>query len=186
MTEHEAALLGREGWRWTAAEPSERSVATRDSLTWSCAADTDFWRLTQGHPSKHDGQAYLVALEGDFTFEAAFDAKLAAQFDQAGLLVERDTETWLKAGVELDGRLWLSAVHTRGDSDWSREPIDGLPLRLRVERRADTVTASALIGDSWQAFRVLTLSGAVRVGPYACAPRGQGFETHMYDALLVT
>ncbi len=180
----QAALLGLEGWQWTAAAPSEPWFATPAELTWSCAAETDFWRVTQGHPSKHDGQAYLVALEGDFTFEATFDAKLVAQFDQAGLFLERDEETWLKAGVELDGRPFLSAVHTRGESDWSREPIDGLPLRLRIERVAGTVSASALIGESWQTFRVLTLSGAVRVGPYSCAPRGPGFETRMNRALL--
>ncbi len=83
---------------------------------------TNFWLITQGHPSKHDGQADVIAVEGDFVFEATFDAQLTAQFDQTGLFVERDRETWLKAAVELDGAPWLSARHTRGPSDWSREP----------------------------------------------------------------
>ncbi len=75
-------------------------------------------------------------------------------------------------------------MHTRGASDWSREPADGLPLRLRAERTADTVTVAVLEGDEWRTFRVLMLAGRVGVGPYSCAPRGRGFEARVEAAAL--
>jgi uncharacterized protein len=174
-------FLGRDGWRWV-AEPAPFE-AREDSLTWRCGAETDFWRLTEGHPPKHDGQAFVVPVEGDFRFEARFEAPLAELYDQAGIFVEASEERWLKLGVELDGDFWLSAVHTRGESDWSREPAAGLPIRLAVERRSGSVFCSAHF-DEWRVFRVLHLPGPVAVGPYSCAPRGGGFETSMRGARL--
>jgi uncharacterized protein len=175
-------FLGRDGWRWV-AEPV--SFGTEDdSLTWRCAGMTDFWRLTEGHPPKHDGQAFVVPIEGDFWFEARFEATLAELYDQAGIFVEANEERWLKLGVELDGDFWLSAVHTRGESDWSREPAPGLPIRVAVERRSDSVFCSVHLDGTWRVFRVLHLPGPVAVGPYACAPRGGGFEASMRDARL--
>ena len=183
MSRDAHTLFDRDGWRWTVA-PAGAWTERADELRWTCGADTDFWRVTQGHPSKHDGQAYLTAIDGDFVFEATFDAQLDAQFDQVGIMLERDEETWVKAGVELDGERWLSAVHTRGASDWSREPVGGLPLRLRAERTDGTVVFAVLEGDEWRTFRVLTLAGRIGVGPYSCAPRGPGFEGRMEAAVL--
>jgi regulation of enolase protein 1 (concanavalin A-like superfamily) len=174
-------FLGRTGWRWS-AEPASW-VAVRDTLAWRCRAKTDFWRVTEGQGARHDGQAYLAPVDGDFRLEGVVHAVLADRYDQAGLFVEADEQRWLKLGVELDGSPWLSAVHTSQASDWSREPIPGLPLRLAVERRDDTVTCSAHV-DDWRVFRVLHLPGPVSVGPYSCAPEGGGFEASLRDASL--
>jgi len=176
------SFLGRDGWRWVA--PPVSWAAENDSLTWHCHGTTDFWRITEGHPAKHDGQAFVVAVEGDFRLEAVFEAALVELFDQTGLFAEVDEERWLKLGVELDGEFWLSAVHTRGESDWSREPVPGLPIRLALERRSDSVFCSAQVDGAWRVFRVLHLPGSVAVGPYSCAPRGDGFETSMQQARL--
>jgi regulation of enolase protein 1 (concanavalin A-like superfamily) len=176
------SFLGRDGWRWVASPVSW--AAENDSLTWRCHGKTDFWRVTEGHPAKHDGQALVVSVEGDFRLEASFEAALAERYDQTGLFAEVDGERWLKLGVELDGQFWLSAVHTRGESDWSREPVLGLPIRLALERRSDSVFSSAHLDGAWRVFRVLHLPGSVAVGPYSCAPRGDGFETSMRQARL--
>jgi regulation of enolase protein 1 (concanavalin A-like superfamily) len=170
-------LPWRDGWRWIA--PPVSWAAENDSLTWRCHGKTDFWRITEGHPAKHDGQALVVSVEGDFRLEADFESALAERYDEAGLFAEVDEERWLKLGVELGDQFWLSAVHTRGESDWSREPVPELPIRLGLERRCDSVFCSAHVDGAWRVFRVLHLPGPVAVGPYSCAPRGGGFETSM-------
>ena len=177
----QVTLLGRAGWRWTTA-PASPPLITADGLSWACAPRTDFWRITEGLESKHDGQALLLPQGGNFGLEATFEAALDAQYDQIGFLVEADEERWLKLGIELDGRPWLSAVHTDGASDWSREPHEGLPVTLRVERQDGTITSSVKHDGNWRAFRIVHLIGSLRVGVYSCAPQGPGFTGRVYNA----
>jgi regulation of enolase protein 1 (concanavalin A-like superfamily) len=134
--------------------------------------------------SKHDAPAFVVSANGDFRFEATFDATFADLYDQVGILAQGSELRWLKVGVELDGRLWLSAVHTHDESDWSREPFGAMPLELAVERRANSVTCSLHEEGTWRAFRVLYLPGPIEIGPYSCAPKGGGFEAVMRSAVL--
>jgi uncharacterized protein len=177
-----ATFLGHEGWRWL-VEPQAFEVEP-DRLTWTCHGKTDLWRITEDVPSKHDAPAFVVSADGDFRFEATFEATFADLYDQVGILAQVNELRWLKVGVELDGRLWLSAVHTHDESDWSREPFAGLPLHLAVERRANSLFCSVHEDGDWRVFRVLYLPGPVAVGPYSCAPKGSGFEATMRSAVL--
>jgi regulation of enolase protein 1 (concanavalin A-like superfamily) len=170
------------GWSWV-AEP-ESFEDHGDSLTWRCRGESDFWRVTESGVAKHDGQAFLVPVEGDFRLEGVVDAELAERYDQVGLFVQTSEERWLKLGAERDGGLWLSAVHTRTESDWSREPLAAVPVRLAVERHAETVTCSSEADGSLRMFRQLHLPGAVSVGPYSCAPLGGGFDATIRSAAL--
>jgi uncharacterized protein len=177
-----ATFLGHDGWRWL-VEPRAQRVET-DRLTWTCGGTTDLWRITEGVPSKHDAPAFVVPASGDFRFEATFEASFADLYDQVGILAQASEVRWLKVGAELDGRLWLSAVHTHDESDWSREPLAALPIELAVERRAESVSCSVREDGEWRVFRVLFLPGPAEVGPYSCAPRGAGFEAVMRSAVL--
>jgi len=134
--------------------------------------------------SKHDAPAFVVSVNGDFRFEATFDATFADLYDQVGILAQASELRWLKVGVELDGRLWLSAVHTHDESDWSREPFGAMPLELSVERQANSVSCSLHEEGTWRVFRVLYLPGPIELGPYSCAPKGGGFEAVMRSAVL--
>ncbi|MGZ4316487.1 MAG: DUF1349 domain-containing protein [Gaiellaceae bacterium] len=175
-------FLGWPGWRWLFETPDFQIEG--DGLTWRCPGGTDYWRVTHGAPSKHLAAAFVVPVAADFRLEAIFEAHLADPYDQMGLLVESDERRWFKAGVELEDRLWLSAVHTHEESDWSRERLASLPLEIAVERRSDSVFCSVREGDAWREFRTLSLPGPVVVGAYACAPRGDGFEASMRAAKL--
>ncbi len=177
-----ATFLGYAGWRWLASPRACRLDA--DHVTWTCPGTTDFWRITEGVPSKHDGSAFVVGVDGDFRLEATFEATFAELYDQVGILAQASETRWLKVGAELDGRLWLSAVHTHDESDWSREPLHELPFELAVERRADSVFCSVRESGEWRTFRVLYLPGPIEVGPYSCAPKGDGFEAAMTAAVL--
>ena len=105
-----------------------------------------------------------------------FGGELAAQYDQAGLMLRVDESNWIKAGIELaDGRAWLSVVVTRGLSDWSQQPApapdaDGW-WTVRAVRDHDSVQ---LLCDD-QPIRLAPLAGAVLAGPMCAAPEGPGF-----------
>jgi regulation of enolase protein 1 (concanavalin A-like superfamily) len=176
------SFLQQMGWTWI-VEPVSFE-ADGDSLSWRCVGGSDFWRVTESGIAKHDGQSFVVPVEGDFRLEGLVDAELGERYDQVGLFVQASEERWLKLGAELDGGLWLSAVHTRTESDWSREPLTGLPVRLAVERHADTVTCSSEVEGSLRMFRQLHLPGPVSVGPYSCAPLGSGFDASIRGAVL--
>jgi regulation of enolase protein 1 (concanavalin A-like superfamily) len=134
--------------------------------------------------SKHNAPAFVVSVNGDFRFVATFEATFADLYDQVGILAQASEVRWLKVGVELDGRPWLSAVHTHDESDWSREPFRALPVELAVERRANSIFCSVHEEEKWRIFRVLYLPGRIDVGPYSCAPTGDGFDAVMRSPVL--
>jgi uncharacterized protein len=165
--------MGR-AWSWTREPAAWTSGA--DALTWRCAGHSDYWRTTDGLPPVHDGCSYLTPVDADFTLELLVEGDFAERYDQAGLMVLASEERWLKAGIEVDGELWLSAVHTRGESDWSREHWGVAQARLRAVRHAGTIELFVEQHGAWRVFRTLFFDGPVGVGPYSCAPRGDGFE----------
>ena len=88
----------------------------------------DYWSRTFYEPLlvKHDAQILLttVPFDAEATLTTAFTLKPRAQFDQAGIMVLVDEDTWVKAGIEFtDGSPRLSCVVTNnGYSDWSTQP----------------------------------------------------------------
>jgi uncharacterized protein len=166
--------LGGRPWGWNREpvtwEPGDGSV------TWRCPGGTDFWRKTEGVPSSHDGCSLLTHVDADFELELLVRGEFAERYDQVGLMVVASEERWLKAGIEVDGERWLSAVHTRDESDWSRERWDASEARLQAVRKDATIEISVSADAGWRVFRTLYLAGAVGVGPYSCAPKGAGFQ----------
>ena len=166
-------LFGR-SWEWSREPVSWESTA--GSVAWGCPGGTDFWRKTEGVPSAHSGCALLTRVEADFSLELAVHGEFGDRYDQVGLMVVASEERWLKAGVEVDGQLWLSAVHTRDESDWSRERWGTTGARLFAVRVDGTIEVSVESDGIRRVFRTLYLDGPVGVGPYSCAPTGDGFR----------
>jgi uncharacterized protein len=171
-------VSGRE-WSWN-RPPTTWDVADA-AVMWTCPGNSDFWRKTEGVPSAHDGCSLLTRVDGDFEFELSVRGAFSGTYDQVGLMVVSSEVTWLKAGVEVDGDAWLSAVHTREESDWSRERWGSTEARLRAIRRDGTIEVFVAEGEDWRVFRTLLLPGPVGVGPYSCAPKGEGFEASASD-----
>jgi regulation of enolase protein 1 (concanavalin A-like superfamily) len=166
--------LGGRAWGWN-REPITWEAGD-GSVTWRCPGGTDFWRKTEGVPSAHSGCSLVTRVEADFELELLVRGEFVDRYDQAGLMVVASDERWLKAGIEVDGKRWLSAVHTRDESDWSRERWDAFEARLRAVRKDATIEVSVAGDRGWRVFRTLYLPGAVGIGPYSCAPKGAGFE----------
>ena len=145
---------------------------------------SDFWRITDYGFIHDNGHARLEQVPEDFTASVEITADYRAQYDQAGLMLRVNAENWLKTGIEyVDGRCFLSAVVTRGHSDWSIVPLDRCPgkLGLRVRRTGDAVTIETAVDDApFQILRITYLPPGIasRVGPTCCAPTSAGFTAH--------
>ena len=168
---------------WTTA-PAQVHVAP-DGLHVTAVEGSDAWRTTSYgfvHDTEH---ALLVPFEQDTAQEVSFRLDFTAQFDQAGIFVKIDDETWTKAGVERsDGEESLGAVVTRGMSDWSLSPVPGWHGRevtIRASRSGDALTVRARVDDEpWRLVRVAPLDPGARVsaGPMCCAPSRGDLTVH--------
>lgn len=159
---------------------------------------SDFWRTTSYGFVHDDGHALLTDFVQDSAIEVSFVADFGEQFDQAGVLVRVDEETWMKAGVEFaDGDLQLGAVVTQGRSDWSQAPVPdwaGREVTIRVSRTGDALTVRARCEDEpWRMIRLAPLDADAdaAAGPFCCAPsraglivRFTGFAVTDADAAL--
>lgn len=173
---------GRVPWsagRWTAPPVAAREE--EDALLVTAAEGSDAWRTTSYgfvHDTEH---ALLAPFEPETAVEVTFAGDFSRQFDQAGVFVRVDDETWVKAGVEFaDGALQLGAVVTRGLSDWSVAPVpdwSGRAITVRVSRSGDALTVRARAGDD--PFRLVRLTpldpeARAEAGPFTCAPTRAG------------
>jgi regulation of enolase protein 1 (concanavalin A-like superfamily) len=165
---------------WT-TEPEE--VRIHDGgMDVTAREGSDAWRVTSYgfvHDTEH---ALLAPLPPGAAVEVAFALELAEQFDQAGVFVRVDDETWIKAGVERsDAEAVLGAVVTRGVSDWSLAPVPGWSGRtvtIRASRSGDALTVRARVdAEPWRLVRVAPLDpdASVTAGPFCCAPTRAGY-----------
>ena len=164
---------------WTA--PPEAVTEEGTDLLVTAVEGSDAWRHTAYGFVHDDAHALLTQLADPGAVEVSFDADYGEQFDQAGLLLRADAETWLKAGVEMsDGTLQVGAVVTLGRSDWSVAPVPewaGRRVTVRASRAGDAVTVRARVDD--EPFRLVRLAHVpaglpLSAGPYCCAPTRAG------------
>jgi len=160
---------------WTT--PPASVEVTEDGMRVTAVEGSDAWRITSYgfiHDTEH---ALLAPFDQDTAVEVSFRLDFSAQFDQAGVFVKVDDETWIKTGVERsDGENGLGAVVTRGMSDWSLSPVPewhGRLVTMRASRSGDALTIRAKVDDEpWRLVRVAPLdpTATVTAGPMCCAP----------------
>lgn len=154
-----------------------------DDLLVTAARGSDLWQRTSYGFRRDSGHALLAPVERGQAVEVTFVASARGTFEQAGVLVRVDAQTWVKAGVEhSDGELQLSAVVTSACSDWSTAPVPAWADRsvtVRASLGEDALTVRARVDD--EPFRLVRLApftgaGQVLAGPYCCAPETDGFQ----------
>lgn len=170
-------------------EPPSWSLAD-DRLEVVTGEATDFWRKTHYGFIRHSGHFFHLDSGGDFTAELRVQARFETLYDQAGLMVRLDDETWLKAGIEYnDDAPMLGSVLTVGQSDWATGPFPGNPgdfrLRLTV---ADGVFRLQYSTDGlvWPLVRLAPFPKAAsyQVGPMCCTPERSGLAVSFSDFRL--
>lgn len=164
---------------WTT--PPVAAVSDGSALMVIAARGSDAWRHTAYGFVHDDAHALLAPIPPSAAVEVTFDATMDAQFDQAGVMLRFDEETWIKAGLEFaDGTVQLGAVVTAGRSDWSVRPVPtwaGRTVSVRASRHGDAVTIRARVADEpWELVRVAPMPEGVPIsaGPYCCAPTRGG------------
>jgi hypothetical protein len=160
---------------------------TGDVLRVSVDPGTDFWRTT-GYGYVHDnGHIYGELLPGDLDVSVRVRGAFANQYDQAGIMLRADEQTWLKTGLEFfEGRPRLSTVLTMGFSSWM---VSDLPpgtdaVTLRVSRRGDAVEVRYAAGDGVAELAALVFMPPGRemlAGIVCAAPEGGGFSVAFHD-----
>ena len=125
-------------------------------------------------------------MSGDFVARVRIEGDWRDQYDQAGLMVRFDADTWLKCGIEyVDGRQFASAVITRGLSDWSVAPLDPAPAHLWIEVRRTAEAVEVAYGedapDRLLRLGALTSAPELDVGVMAASPEGGGFDVVLRD-----
>jgi hypothetical protein len=160
---------------------------TGDVLRVSVDPGTDFWRTT-GYGYVHDnGHVYGEQLPGDLDVSVRVRGAFANQYDQAGIMLRVDEQTWLKTGLEFfEGRPRLSTVLTMGCSSWM---VADLPpgtdeVTLRVSRRGDAVEVRYVAGEGAAELAALVFMPPGRemlAGIVCAAPEGGGFSVAFHD-----
>lgn len=180
--------MGRMDWgellsqgTWTTEPVSAEVDGAR--LVVEAREGSDAWRTTSYGFVHDDAHALVVPLGQAAAAEVSFVLDYAEQFDQAGVMIHVDSETWIKAGVEVsDGSPQVGAVVTHGVSDWSVAPVPewvGREVTVRASRSGDAITVRARVDDEpWRLVRVAPLSPEVdaSVGPFCCAPSRSGLR----------
>ncbi|MEW2548537.1 DUF1349 domain-containing protein [Streptomyces sp. NPDC047002] len=184
-------LLGLSGWQWLNQPPD--SAPSGGGLTVTTDRDTDFWVRTHYGFVRDTGHALLRPVPGAFRLRVTFAGGYRDQYDQAGLLLRAGAAEWIKAGVEfVDGRRQISAVVTRGVSDWSVAPLEGPvagPVAVELARDGDTVAVRYGTGGA-EPGTLLRLAyfppdAAAEAGPMCASPDGAGFTTR-FSGLRLT
>ncbi|ONH51456.1 regulation of enolase 1 [Pseudomonas cedrina subsp. cedrina] len=176
---------------WQAAKwlnkPSLCQTYPDHSLEVFTDLQTDFWRETHYGFVRDSGHFLGFETTGGFTAQVRINAEFHELYDQAGIMVRLNEQTWLKAGIEYnDGRPMISSVLTQGKSDWATGCFAGDPndfwLRLTVSDGVLRLQYSTE-GMTWPLLRLAPFPEAqsYTVGPMCCTPQRQGLRVRFSE-----
>lgn len=188
------AMDGRLRWlnpppRWSVGENGRGLVV-------ETGAATDFWQGTHYGFRVDNGHVLAMELAGDFTVMTQLSFRAVHQYDQAGLIIRKDADCWIKTSVEheQEGPPQLGVVVTsHGFSDWSLQnfPSGQTQVHLRLSKRAQDLTAEWKVpaAEGWTLMRVAhwhaPAEAPVWAGLYACSPKGAGFQAEFFSLQIM-
>lgn len=201
-------MEGKQVWL---GEPPPAWTADGDALQIRTKGNTDFWcrtfadqlspedyktfGLPPGVYVRDNGHFYYEPVSDEFVATARVSGDYNSQYDQVGLMVRQDADTWLKASVEVVYGMWadrypysnpaylISCTLTQnGWSEWSVLPESAdnpSVVWIRVTREGPTYYVDYSVdGERFELIKVFSLPNAaeVMVGRYASSPAGDGFD----------
>lgn len=162
-------------------EPESYTIRN-GKLEMDVPAQTDYWRIAHYGFTVDDGPFLYTTVGGEFEAKIKVSGDYKVRFDQAGMMIRKDHENYVKFGIEfVDGKFNISAVVTHNTSDWSvielKEPIPF--LWLKAVRHLDAIELYYSFDDKeYTMMRTLWMQDncPLMVGPVAACPDGQGFK----------
>jgi len=145
--------------------------------------NSDFWQKTYYDPPLLADNGHLLYQEvgTKVMAETSFNIDKAGQFDQAGLMVRKDTNCWIKTGLEyVDGNFKLSCVVTNNYSDWSTQNHASGKLAIRIYRigASFVIEAKSETVPEWDFIRICHLNigedEPIKMGTFFCSPKEEG------------
>ncbi|MDN4526405.1 DUF1349 domain-containing protein [Fictibacillus fluitans] len=175
--------------------------AKEDSFTFITNGDTDFWRNTYYQFNRMTGHALLKDVSsGHFQCSGTFRMNPKNTYDQVGILIYVDEDTWIKCSVEYipEGPSHLGAVVTSyGYSDWSSQDYSNLHISDEIKFEVTCNSNDVEIyfiheSGKKEQIRIAHLhtpkgTESIKVGPYACSPNelNEGFKAEVLSWSLV-
>jgi uncharacterized protein len=162
------------------------------TLAVTSGAKTDFWRITHYGFIRDNGNFYYQEVTGDFSISVKITGQYQVLYDQAGIMVRLNDQTWIKTGIEfVNGVQQVSAVVTRDFSDWSVVPLLQNPpsLWLRLYRRSSTIEVQySFDGQNYTMLRLayLTEVETLQVGLMCASPEREGFQVTFEEFKIET
>ena len=162
-------------------EPESYTIKN-GKLEMDVPAQTYYWRISHYGFTVDDGPFLYTTVGGEFEAKIKVSGDYKVRFDQAGMMIRKDHENYVKFGIEfVDGKFNISAGVTHNTSDWSvielKEPIPF--LWLKAVRRLDAIELYYSFDDKeYTMMRTLWMQDncPLMVGPVAACPDGQGFK----------
>ena len=151
---------------------------------------TDLWQKTYGGDSADNAPMLLwETCDKTFTFTVKVTYESDGLYDQAGIVLHQDENTWMKASMECEGDIKHlgSVVTNRGFSDWASVdfPKDKRVMWYRMNRReSDFLLEYSEDGHNFSVLRmchIWDLADTINIGLYACSPRESSFKAFFTD-----
>ncbi|KAK9765779.1 hypothetical protein K7432_005617 [Basidiobolus ranarum] len=123
--------------QWTVAPPKLEEEGATIKLTSS--PNSDFWRTTAAHRMSGNF-GYQKVTASKFKVSCFVRGQWDIEYDQAGVMIYQDDNTWIKGGIEFTGGIqYISAVVTNPYSDWGlfSSPTDTKSNHLYIELERD-------------------------------------------------
>ena len=175
---------------WT--RTPERYSICEDRIEIVTKPHTDLWQQTYYH--FRNDNAPVLQMETDepyFSFVVKTEFESKHRFDQCGVVLYLDSESWLKGSIEFESERFQhlgSVVTNDGYSDWATTeiPADIKSMWYRLSRRKDDYRIECSEdGIVFKQMRICHMhhgKGTIRFGVYACSPEDSSFKatfTHM-------
>lgn len=179
-------------------EPAH-ALVDDERVRFATSPGTDLWQRTYYGFRTDNAPALLLPASSNMTLTVRASFQYRQRYDQAGVLVHVDADTWAKASIEHENGLLSrlgSVVTNDGYSDWATRDIPSTgQMWYRVSRRGpDFRFEAGTDGIHWEQLRIFHLhrlgettadmGGAavlpdgptVAIGVYACSPEDSSFE----------
>ncbi len=183
MSKKSKPILDKMEW----LNPPKTWSVKNNTLSMIARPKSDFWQNTHYGFSLDTGSFYYTKCKGEFEVSVKIKGEFKTQYDQMGIMIRIDEETWLKTGIEyVDNQLNISAVSTQVNSDWSMIKLNEVPneISFKVIRKSDALEIYySLNHEPFSMMRLSYFPKKTRcmVGLMSASPKGNGFKAVFKD-----